>query len=168
MSIDKTDEIVSIIHDNRDLIYKVCIMHAKNKAEIDDIFQEISIQLFKGYKTFNHQSKVSSWIYRVAINTSISWIRKEKRFGYKSNADITNTLYDDSPFYIENDKKEAIMSLYNAIEHLSEVDKTLVLLYLDEVSYEDISDILGITEVNVRVRMNRVRKKLKKLVSDEK
>ena len=159
-------EIAEIIHTHRNLIYKVAIMYAKSRDEADDIFQEICIQAYKGIKSFNGESKLSSWLYRVSINTAVSWVRKEKRFGSKSLREC-DSFEDCSPFYIEEDNRESIEALRRAISHLSEVDKTLVMLYLDEVSNDDIAEILGLSAINVRVRMNRVKKKLKKIISDE-
>ncbi len=155
-------QIVDIIHEHRALIYKVAMMYAKNREEVDDVFQEVSIQIFKNIKSFKENCLLSTWIYRIAINTSISWLRKEKKFNNKVEIDIANNFSVESPFFIEDEKREAIAELYRAIEHLSAVDKTLTLLYLDEVPYEEIANILGISMVNVRVKMNRIKKKLKK------
>lgn len=162
----ESTDIAEIIHSHRNLIYKVAIMYAKSRDEADDIFQEVCIQAYKGIKTFNGKSKLSSWLYRVSINTAVSWVRKEKRFLGKSLREC-DSFEDCSPFYIEEERREGIEALRRAISHLSEVDKTLVMLYLDEVPNDEIADILGLSEVNVRVRMNRVKKKLKKIIGDE-
>ena len=160
-------QVVDIIHEHRALIYKVVMMYAKNREEVDDIFQEVSIQIFKNIKSFKEKCLISTWIYRIAINTSISWIRKEKKFCNKVEIEIANNFSEESPFFIENEKQEAITELYHAIEHLSAVDKTLTLLYLDEVPYEEIANILGISIINARVKMNRIKKKLKTLLENE-
>lgn len=143
-------------------------MYTNCSNDMDDLFQEICIQLWKSYASFKANSKVSTWMYRVALNTAISWFRKEKK--HKNNGCFSGkeiNINDDFPFYIEEEKKEQIKWLYNAIESLSKFDKTLVLLYLEDVSNPEISEILGISEGNVRVKMNRIKKKLKTLLSNE-
>ncbi len=162
------EEIIELIREHRDLIYKICTMYTGCQTDMDDLFQEICIQLWKSYPSFKANSKVSTWMYRVALNTAISWMRKEKR--HKYNGSFTEReamINDDFPFYIEAEKKEQIKWLYQAIESLSKFDKTLVLLYLEDVTNPEIAEILGITEGNVRVKMNRIRKKLKILLSNE-
>ena len=160
-------QIVDIIHEHRALIYKVAMIYAKNREEVDDIFQEVCIQIFKNIKSFKENCLLSTWIYRIAINTSISWIRKEKKFNNKVAIEIADNYSEKSPFYIEDEKHEAIAELYRAIEHLSAVDKTLTLLYLDEVPYQEIANILGISIVNARVKMNRIKKKLKNILEND-
>lgn len=140
-------------------------MYAQNEAEADDMFQEICIQVWRAYPQFKGDSKFSTWLYRVAINTSISWIRKEKK--YKLNdSDETQWLSvsDENPFYIEEEKKEQIRALHAAIQQLNDLDRTLVMLYLDEVAYADVAEILGLTVANVKVKMNRVKKRLRKIL----
>ncbi|WP_075603657.1 RNA polymerase sigma factor [Saccharicrinis aurantiacus] len=159
--------IEELIQQNQALIHKVALVYAKSDDEAKDMFQEICIQLYKGYASFKHQSKVSTWIYRVAINTAVSWIRKEKKHSKNDPMPERDCIYDESPFYLEAESAEMISTLYRAINHLSEIDKTLVLLYLEETSYCEISEILGISKVNVRVKMSRVKKTLKKLMQDE-
>ncbi|MDF1548589.1 MAG: sigma-70 family RNA polymerase sigma factor [Bacteroidales bacterium] len=164
----KEQEAIALIRENRNLVFKICTMYTNSKDDMDDLFQEICIQLWKSYPSFKSDSKVSTWMYRVALNTAISWIRKEKK--YQSNGSFPNSevlINDDFPFYLEAEKQEQIKWLYQAIESLSKFDKTLVLLYLEEVPYPEIAEILGITEVNVRVKMNRIRTKLKKVLSNE-
>ncbi len=162
----ENSEVAEIIYEHRNMFYKVAMMYAHSRDEADDIFQEISIQVFRTIDSFKGNSKLSSWLYRVAINVAISWIRKERKFGNRVLRECSG-LEECSPFYVEEEDKEAMETLRLAISKLSEVDRTLVLLYLDEVEYPEIANILGISEVNVRVRMNRVKKKLRKLIGDE-
>ena len=143
-------------------------MYAKSSAESDDMFQEICIQVWRAYPQFKGDSKFSTWLYRVAINTAISWIRKEKKHQL-NNSDDENIfgVYDDTPFYVEEEKKEQVTSLHRAIKKLNDVDRTLVMLYLDEVAYADIAEILGLTVNNIKVKMNRVKKRLKKIMDND-
>jgi RNA polymerase sigma-70 factor, ECF subfamily len=168
MNTNEKELIIELIFKNKDLIYKICTMYSNNTEDNDDLFQEICIQLWKSYPGFRNNSKISTWIYRVALNTAISWVRKENRhYGFKTTFENTKFIGDEFPFYIEEEKKEQIQCLYKAINSLSKHDRTLVLLYLEEVSNFEIAEILGISEVNIRVKMNRIRKQLKTLLSHE-
>jgi RNA polymerase sigma-70 factor, ECF subfamily len=160
--------IIELIYKNKDLIYKICTMYSNNPEDIDDLFQEICIQLWKSYPNFRQNSKISTWMYRVALNTAISWVRKEnKHYGNTTASENVKFIGDEFPFYIEEEKQEQIQSLYKAINSLSKLDRTIVLLYLEEVPNNEIAEILGMTEVNIRVKMNRIRKQLKTLLSYE-
>lgn len=160
-----SDDIVNKIKDYQPLLRKVSMMYALNEAESDDMFQEICIQAWRAYPQFKGESKFSTWLYRVAINTAISWIRKEKKHRVgDSDEDKWISVSDDNPFYEQEEKQEKISDMHKAIQKLSEVDRTLVLLYLEEVSYADIADIMGLTINNIKVKMNRVKKRLRKLM----
>lgn len=166
--IKEKEEIIFLIRENQNLIFKICTMYTSCKEDIDDLFQEICIQLWKSYPGFKGKSKLSTWMYRVALNTAISWIRKENKYHDQGSFSSKEALIsDDFPFYIEAEKQEQIRWLYKAIESLSKFDKTLVLLYLEDVPNPEIAEILGLSEVNVRVKMNRIRNKLKILLSNE-
>lgn len=163
------DEAISRIEEYQPLIRKVSFMYGQNRAEADDMFQEICIQAWRAYPQFKGDSKFSTWLYRVAINTSISWIRKEKKHRFsESGDDKMFGVHDDTPFYVEDEKREQVLALHSAIKKLNDVDRTLVLLYLEEVAYAEISEILGLTITNIKVKMNRVKKRLKKLMDDDK
>lgn len=143
-------------------------MYAQNRAESDDMFQEICIQLWRAYPQFKGDSKFSTWLYRVAINTAISWIRKEKKHRLDDREDETLFgIHDDTPFYVEEERREQVAAMHRAIKKLNDIDRTLVLLYLEEVAYADISEILGLTVNNIKVKMNRVKKRLKKLMEED-
>ncbi len=159
--------IIDVIQENQALIHKVAMVYAHNNEEAKDLFQEICIQLFKSYKSYQGNSKLSTWIYRVSINTSVSWLRKEKKHSKNESLNDYEFLYDESPFYLEAESAEALKCLYKAINKLPESDKTLILLYLEETPYPEIAEILGITQINVRVKMNRLKKTLKKIMQNE-
>lgn len=163
-----SQEVIQKIEEYQPLIRKVCLMYSQNRTESDDMFQEICIQLWRAYPQFKGQSKFSTWMYRVAINTAISWIRKEKkhRLGNREDEKMFG-VHDDTPFYVTEEKREQVSSLHRAIKKLNDVDRTLVLLYLEEVAYTDIADIMGLTVNNIKVKMNRVKKKLKKLMDND-
>ncbi len=162
-------EAIKLIEQYQPLIRKVSFMYAKNSAEADDMFQEICIQVWRAYSQFKGDSKFSTWLYRVAINTAISWIRKEKKYRFEDKDDKKAFIvHDDTPFYVEEEKKEQISALYRAIKKLNDVDRSLVLLYLEDVAYAEIAEILGLTVNNIKVKMNRVKKRLKKIMDNDK
>ena len=162
------DEAIQKIEEFQPLIRKISMMYAQSKAESEDMFQEICIQVWRAYPQFKGESKFSTWLYRVAINTAISWIRKEKkhRQGNGENEKWL-ALHDDSPFYLEEERKEQVASMHRAINKLNDIDRTLVLLYLEDVAYAEISEILGLTVNNIKVKMNRVKKRLKTLMDHD-
>ncbi len=163
-----SDEVIKKIEEFQPLIRKVSFMYGQSSAESDDMFQEICIQVWRAYPQFKGESKFSTWLYRVAINTAISWIRKEKKHKLNDRDDDKMFgVHDDTPFYVEEEKREQVSALHRAIMKLSDVDRTLVLLYLEEVAYAEIAEILGLTVNNIKVKMNRVKKRLKKLMEDD-
>ncbi len=161
--------VVQKIQEYQPLIRKVTLMYSQNSDEADDMFQEICIQLWKAYPQFKGESKFSTWLYRVAINTAISWIRKEKKHRHNDNEiEKWYGLNDDSAFYIKNEQNEQIQAMYRAINQLNDIDRTLVLLYLEDVAYNEISEIMGLTVSNIKVKMNRLKKRLKILIENDK
>lgn len=149
------------IREHELLIYKICRIYAQADADSKDLFQEIVIQLWKAYPNFNGQSKFSTWLYRVSINTAITGLRKRKDFitSYEPSSLDTNTgeeKYDES-------EEERLQQLYSAIEQLSQVEKAIVMLYMEDRPYEEMEEILGISTGNLRVKMNRIKEKLRKL-----
>ncbi len=157
----KDFDFVETIEQHRGIIFKVCKMYCPSEEDCNDLYQDIVTQLWKAWHGFRGEAKISTWIYRIALNTAISGFRKQKRNPLK------NSLQDDNIHLTTDDKRkkqEDTEMLYMAINRLSKVEKAMVALYLDEVSYEEISDIMGITQNNVRVKMLRIREKLKKIM----
>jgi RNA polymerase sigma factor (sigma-70 family) len=150
-------EFVSLINQHQKIIYKVCNLYMDSHADRDDLFQEITLQAWKAYKTFRGDAKFSTWLYRVALNTAITFFRKEKKTAHIYTTDelpdIGGAAYDP----IEEQTK----AMYAAIGELSKIDKAIVMLYLEDYSYAEISDVVGITANNVAVKMNRIKIKLK-------
>ena len=146
--------------ENNLLILKVCRIYA-NGVDREDLYQEIVLQLWHGYPKFKGQSKLSTWLYRVGINTAISGLRKQRSFiqSYEPN-DLPSTHHDTR--YDEDQLNE----LYHAIEKLNGIDKALVMLYLEDKSYEEMEEIMGISSGTLRVKMNRVKEKLRQLTKN--
>lgn len=154
-------EFVKLIEENQDLIWKVVAIYHKNKTDQEDAFQEILLSLWKAYPTFQGRSKISTWMYRVALNTVIAGYRKSsnKMHNQRTEQNINDDLIQPEHYNISED----IECLYMAIEYLSDIEKAIIMLYMEEKSYEDIADILGMTRTNVGVKINRIKKKLKKI-----
>ena len=148
---------------NQCIIHKVCRTYTNNDAAHKDLFQEITIQLWKAYPKFRGDSKFSTWMYRVSFNTAISLYRKSKR-----NIETTQ-IYDnlkELEYQDYDDSKDIQMKLlYKAIHSLNDIEKALALLYLEDKSYREIAITLGISEVNARVKMNRTKTKLKNILN---
>lgn len=151
------------LEQHQSIIHKVCRSYTNNEAAHKDLFQEITIQLWKAYPKFRGESKFSTWMYRVAFNTAISLYRKSKRNIettqiYDNLKELEFQDYDDS-------KDKQLQLLYQAIKSLNDIEKALALMYLEDKSYREIATTLGISEVNARVKMNRTKTKLKNILN---
>lgn len=156
-------EFLSDFEKNQNIAHKICRIYTTNQDDHNDLFQEITIQVWKSYSKFRRDAKFSTWMYRVALNTAISLYRKStKRIKYQNIDDfafkIKATDYDQTEeFQLE--------ALYKAMHQLNDIDKALIYLYLENKPYEEISETLGISSINARVRMNRAKEKLKKILN---
>ena len=149
------------IREHELLLHKVCRMYAYTDADRQDLFQEMVIQLWKAYPKFKGDAKLSTWMYRIAINTAITGLRKKKNFiTTYGHASFPENISDDSPGMAQ---EEQLQQLYKAIEQLNEIEKAIVMLYMEDRSYTEMEDILGISEGNLRVKMNRIKEKLRQL-----
>lgn len=154
-------EFSQLIKDNQGLIIKVSRLYTNTLEDEEDLFQEIVLQLWRSYDTFKGGSKISTWMYRVALNTAITLFRKKSRS--PQTGELLDFHYKD---FIEDDdeKQQKISLLYKVIKMLPNVERAIVMMYLDDLPYRDIAENLGITEVNARVKMNRLKKNLKELM----
>lgn len=148
---------------NQNIIHKVCRIYTSNQDAHNDLFQEVAIQLWKAYPKFRGESKLSTWMYRIGLNTAITLYRKSKRSIVTQDFDsvlykIESTNYDDT-------EEEQLKLMYKAIHQLTDIDKALIFLYLEDVNYKEISETMGISEVNARVRMNRIKTRLKTILN---
>jgi len=151
------------ISEHEHLVHKVCRMYAYTEADRKDLFQEIVIQLWRSFPNFKEQSRISTWMYSVAINTAITGLRKKKDFieSWEPSA-LPVDISDDH----SNEKEEQLQQLYTAIGQLNQVEKAIVMLYMEDRSYEEMEEILGITQGNLRVKMNRIKEKLRQLTKN--
>lgn len=158
-------EFLHIIRKNQGIIHKVCNIYCDTEDDRSDLFQEIVVQLWKSYPNFRRESKVSTWMYRVALNTAITSFKKSKRRPDQSSLTYENFELEDEQY--DSETEENIKELHKAIQQLTGIEKSIVLLYLESKKYEEIAEITGITQNYVRVKMNRIKKKLKKLMATE-
>jgi len=152
----------TLIKENQGLIHKVCFLYENDPEIRNDLFQEIVLQLWKSFSSFRGEAKITTWMYRIALNTAISGLRKRHR-NIKTE-DIRDAHFNISDHPPRDDREEDVKKLYWAIAHLSEIDRAIIMMALEEIPYEEIAETLGITQNNVRVRMNRIREKLKALM----
>jgi RNA polymerase sigma-70 factor (ECF subfamily) len=154
---------VSQIKEHQNLIHKVCRIYTTNEDDHKDLFQEITIQLWKAYPRFRGDSKFTTWAYRVALNTAITLFRKKSKNPNTIEIDSNIHRIDFTEYNYEEEEQLKIM--YKAIHQLGDIDKALVFMYLEDKDYTEISETLGISEVNARVKMNRVKTKLKQIIN---
>jgi len=164
MKANKKDRFITLIDEHKKIIYKIVNSYCPNRGDRKDLEQEIIIQLWNAFDKYNPDYKYSTWMYRIALNTAISFYRKEKKWYAK-----TDFFGDDSIFSLadeDNDNgvelDQNIKLLQKFIHNLKELDKALMLLYLEDKSYEEIAEILGITKTNVGTKIGRIKLKLKK------
>lgn len=157
----KEKEFLEILRQHEGLIHRICRVYATDFLSKQDLFQEIVFQLWKSFERFRNESKISTWIYRIALNTALTDQRRSKT---RISLNFTGLLKEDKSE--ENDgsiDQENINLLYSAIAKLTEIEKAIVMLYLDDKSYEDMEEVLGISQGTLRVKMNRIKEKLRQI-----
>lgn len=152
---EREKEFTRMIAEHKSTVYTVCYMFSKDPDEVEDLFQDVLINLWKGFDSFRGESKIGTWIWRIALNTCISSDRKKKREGEKIPLDMNANLFSDS-----DEGSKQVRHLYKRIGKLDLVDRALVLLWLENMSYEEIGAIVGITAQNVGVKLFRIRQRL--------
>ena len=162
MNNDKEHQFELLVRQHKRTIYTVCYMFSHDKVEIDDLFQEILIRLWNGFDTYEGRSDARTWIYRVALNTAINQDKKQRR-----RIETVPLTVDIDPYEVDNPKTEQVRKLYDLISQLELVDRSLVLLWLEGISYDEIGAIIGITPNNVGVRLGRIKEKLVKMSKNE-
>ncbi len=154
---------VQQLRENQNIIHKICRLYTSSQDAHKDLFQEITIQLWKAFPKFRGDSKFSTWAYRVALNTAITLYRKSTRTVATTEYDVTRHFFtaDDYNYEIE----EQLDRMYRAVYQLNDNEKAVIYMYLEDKDYSEISETLGISEVNARVKMNRIKGKLKKILN---
>jgi RNA polymerase sigma-70 factor (ECF subfamily) len=151
---------LGIIEEHQNIIYKVCHVYRDSKEDQEDLFQDIVLQLWKAYPKFRKESKVTTWMYRIALNTAIAIYRKNSvAIDFKETIPEKIHKTDSTPVSQNQDM------MFRALRTLSEADKAVITLYLEDFSYKEIAEITGISENYVGVRINRIKNKLKKILN---
>ena len=163
MSENLEHSFVKQLRENQNIIHKICRLYTNDDDAHKDLFQEITIQLWKAFPKFRGDSKFSTWAYRVALNTAITLYRKTKR-------SISTVEFEGRQHFLKDveynyEEEEQLKLMYKAVYQLNDIEKALIFMYLEDKDYREISETLGISEVNARVKMNRIKGKLKKILN---
>ncbi|MEO8961060.1 MAG: sigma-70 family RNA polymerase sigma factor [Ginsengibacter sp.] len=152
-------EFLAVIHENQKIVYKICKVYRDSREDQEDLFQEIVYQLWKAYPGFKREAKISSWLYRIALNTAIAIYRKPK---------VSIDYYEKYPEYTHPSNAEPVSEneerLFWGLRKLNDSEKAVISLYLEDFNYKEIAEITGLSESNVGVRLNRIKNKLKQIL----
>ena len=161
---EKEQEFLKRIESHKGILYKVSKMYMDNFDDQQDLFQEIVCQLWKSYDSFRNESQFSTWMYRVAINTAIVFLKKEKRKVDKYEIASENIKDDEGDSHI---KESQLDHFYKAVQKLEKIDKAIIFYQLEGFSHKEIGGNLGISEGNARVKLNRAKEKLKEIIKNQ-
>ncbi|MFG4000523.1 RNA polymerase sigma factor [Flavobacterium aquidurense] len=161
---EKEQEFLNRIESHKGILYKVSKMYMDNHDDQQDLFQEIVCQLWKSYDSFRNESQFSTWMYRVAVNTAIVFLKKEKRKVDKYEIASENIKEDEGDSHI---KESQIDHFYKAVQKLEKIDKAIIFYQLEGFSHREIGENLGISEGNARVKLNRAKDKLKEIIKNQ-
>ncbi|HEY8935731.1 MAG TPA: sigma-70 family RNA polymerase sigma factor [Cyclobacteriaceae bacterium] len=160
--IDEEKKFINLINEHQGLIHKICNMYEHDQEVRNDLFQEIVLQLWKSFPSFRGEAKITTWMYRIALNTAISGFRKQSK--KVKTEDIDERHFNISDHSGRDDREDEFQRLQWAIRQLTEIERAMIMMALEEIPYDEIAETIGITQNNVRVRMNRIREKIKKLM----
>lgn len=158
-------EFLERIEKHKGVIFKISKMFMDNFDDQKDLFQELTYQVWKAYPTFEGRSEISTWLYRIALNTAILFLKSEKRRSFIQNNEVNNFKINQDEYDDEAEQKQKKM--YEAINQLNAIDKALIFYYLENYSGNQIAEQMGISEVNAHVKMNRAKEKLKQLINNQ-
>jgi RNA polymerase sigma factor (sigma-70 family) len=161
---EKEQYFLNRIESHKGILYKVSKMYMDNHDDQQDLFQEIICQLWKSYDSFRNESQFSTWMYRVAVNTAIVFLKKEKRKVDKYEIASENIKDDEGDSHI---KESQIDHFYKAVQKLEKIDKAIIFYQLEGFSHKEIGENLGISEGNARVKLNRAKEKLKEIIKNQ-
>lgn len=153
---DKENRFMAVVNDNRRLIYKVCYMYATDDDHFNDLYQEVLANIWQGIGSFRGDSRESTWIYRVALNTCVTFFRRNSHHT-TGRVSIDNVTEMEAP---DNAKGDMLREMYRLIGGLPKMDKAIILMWLDEKSYDEIAEETGLTRNTVATRLRRIKQKL--------
>ncbi|SDN05974.1 RNA polymerase sigma factor [Siphonobacter aquaeclarae] len=148
---------LTAISDHQGILYKVCRLYRDTREDREDLFQEIVAQLWKAYPAYRQEAKLSTWIYRIALNTALTRYRR-----HTADIRFTDSLPEEAQ--AEEQESPQLERLFRAIRTLNDADKALISLYLDDFTYEEMAGVTGLSVNVIGVRLNRIREKLKQLL----
>ncbi len=154
---DLKDEFVELVTKYKDVIFKVCYICAE-KDDVEDCYQEVLIQIWRSLPKFRGESSITTWIYRISLNTCISHVRKNTKGNINKVSLLDVNLWEN-----DIEKKQQVDEMYSLINKLNKLEKAVILLWLEDRNYEEIASVIGITKANVAVKINRIKEKLRKL-----
>lgn len=161
---EKEQQFLSRIESHKGILYKVSKMYMDNYDDQQDLFQEIICQLWKAYDSFRNESQFSTWMYRVAVNTAIVFLKKDKKKVDKYVIASDNIKEEETDSHI---KESQIEHFYKAVQKLEKIDKAIIFYQLEGFSHKEIGENLGISEGNARVKLNRAKEKLKEIIKNQ-
>jgi RNA polymerase sigma-70 factor (ECF subfamily) len=157
------ESFLQLINGNAGLVYKIINAYCDEREEKEDLYQEIVYQLWKAFPSFQGKSKITTWMYRVALNTALTYFKKSQPIRKQDQLEQYEEHFSEEMAYEE---KEKLSLFYEALKTLGRIERAIVMLYLDGKSYEEIADITGLSTSNVGVKLNRTKKKLKYQLTD--
>lgn len=157
------EDFIALVEKHQGIIYKVSQMYCDNEECSRDLFQDILVQLWQSYPSFNQKSKFSTWMYRVALNTAIAQFRKDKKNTEDCVPEVPVNIPEEDTYQEQEDRKSMV---HKAIGKLSKAEKAIIILYMDDYTYEEISEISGMTLSNVGVKISRIKTKLQKILEE--
>lgn len=159
------EKFIELINQHKGILHKICNIYFNLDPNKEDYYQEMLIRLWKSYPSFKNQSEFSTWLYKVALNTAIDIIRKQNILPKHTELSTEEYNIPENEYTVDSDKKEI---LYQAINHLSDVEKAIILLYLEDYNYKEIAEIIGISESNTGVKICRIKNQLIKALKNGK
>jgi len=160
----KETRFLQLIEANKGILYKISKIYQDDAEDRDDLIQEMTLQLWLAFHSYRGESKFSTWMYRVALNTAIVFFKKLKR--RPDSEALSANLEVVEEISAASEKEEQLAVFYKAIQQLNKVEKALIYLYMEDLPYDEIAENLGITPVNVRVKINRLKNKLKRIIKE--
>jgi len=158
------EQFTQVIKANEAIIFKISTVYTRTKEDQQDLYQDIIIQLWKAFSKFRNEAQISTWIYRISLNTAITRLRKQKKRGTQVPIDQAVLQYTENT---DPEFEARVKILYQYIETLNDLDKGIILLYLEDKSHDEIAEIIGISVTNVGTRISRIRQKMKTQIAQK-
>jgi RNA polymerase sigma-70 factor (ECF subfamily) len=164
--IDTKEQFLNVLEKNIGIIIKIARVYTRIEQDKEDLINDITLELWKSFKNFNGNSKISTWIYRVALNISMNYKRKKRNDSLFHSLNDLKTQ-DTHSWLVEEDNSSELEALFDCIDELNEINKAIVLLYLDGNSHDEISEIIGISKTNIGTRISRIKEQIRNLINSK-